>query len=106
METQRKAHWAEVRSVIWLTPSALHKTAWVVPQEMITGSYFESTISQNYPRINKGVRMKVIKTEGLDSSLGSFMVINDNGDDFCDKEGNNAWDTYEEAERVMKEESK
>ena len=50
--------------------------------------------------------MKVIKTEGLDSSLGSFMVINDNGDDFCDKEGNNAWDTYEEAERVMKEESK
>ena len=50
--------------------------------------------------------MKVIKTEGLDSSLGSFMVIDDNGDDFCDEEGNNAWDTYEEAERVLKSEKR
>jgi len=46
--------------------------------------------------------MKVIKTEGTKTSLGSFMVIDDNGDDFCDEEGNNAWDTYEEAERIMK----
>ena len=45
--------------------------------------------------------MKVIKTEGTKTSLGSFMVIDDNGDDFCDEEGNNAWDTYEEADRVI-----
>ena len=46
--------------------------------------------------------MKVIKTEGTKTSVGSFMVIDDNGDYFCDEKGNNAWDTYEEAERIMK----
>lgn len=46
--------------------------------------------------------MKVIKTEGTKTSVGSFMVVDDKGNDFCDEEGNNAWDTYEEAERVLK----
>ena len=50
--------------------------------------------------------MKVIKTEGTKTSVGSFMVIDDDGNDFCDEEGNNAWDTYEEAERVMKKGNK
>ncbi len=50
--------------------------------------------------------MKIIKTEGTKTSVGSFMIYDDNGHDFCDENGNNAWDTYEEAERVMKGESK
>lgn len=49
---------------------------------------------------------KIIKTEGTKTSVGSFMVIDNDGNDFCDEEGNNAWDTYEEAERVMKKENK
>ena len=50
--------------------------------------------------------MKVIKTEGTKTSVGSFMVVDDKGNDFCDEKGNNAWDTYEEAERVLKSEKR
>ena len=50
--------------------------------------------------------MKIIKTEGTKTSVGSFMIYDDEGNDICDENGNNAWDTYEEAERVMKGESK
>ena len=31
----------------------------------------------------------------------SYMVVDDNGHDLCDEDGNNAWDTFEEADRVM-----
>ena len=44
--------------------------------------------------------MKVIKTQ-VTWTLSSFMVIDNDGNDFCDEEGNNAWDTYEEADRVI-----
>ena len=50
--------------------------------------------------------MKIIKTEGTKTSVGSFMINDDEDNDICDENGNNAWDTYEEAERVMKGESK
>jgi alpha-L-arabinofuranosidase len=46
--------------------------------------------------------MKIIKTEGTKTSVGSFMIYDDEGNDICDENGNNAWDTYEEAERVLK----
>jgi hypothetical protein len=46
--------------------------------------------------------MKIIKTEGTKTSVGSFMIYNDKGNDVEDENGNNAWDTYEEAERVLK----
>ena len=31
----------------------------------------------------------------------SYTVVDDKGHDLCDEEGNNAWDTFEEADRVI-----
>ena len=31
----------------------------------------------------------------------SYTVVDDKGRDLCDEEGNNAWDTFEEADRVI-----
>ena len=50
--------------------------------------------------------MKIIKTEGTKTSVGSFMIYDDKGNGVCDENGNNAWDTYEEAERVLKSEKR
>jgi hypothetical protein len=50
--------------------------------------------------------MKIIKTEGTKTSVGSFMIYDDKGNDVEDENGNNAWDTYEEAEKVLKSEKR
>ena len=50
--------------------------------------------------------MKIIKTEGTKTSVGSFMIYDDKGNDVCDENLNNAWDTYEEAEKVLKSEKR
>ena len=45
--------------------------------------------------------MKIIKTEGTKTSVGSFMIYDDKGNSVCDENGNNAWDTYEEAKNTI-----
>jgi hypothetical protein len=46
-------------------------------------------------------KMEIIKTEGTRTSTGSYMVLLDNGDYLWDDKGNNAWDTYEEAQAAI-----
>ena len=46
-------------------------------------------------------QFKIIKTQGTKDSMGAFMVVNKEGQELFDKEGNNAWDTYQEAEKVL-----
>jgi hypothetical protein len=46
--------------------------------------------------------LTIIKTEGTKTSVGSFMIENSQTDDYVyDAEGNNAWDTKEEAESAL-----
>ena len=46
--------------------------------------------------------LTIIKTEGTKTSVGSFMIENSQTDDYVyDVEGNNAWDTKEEAESAL-----
>jgi hypothetical protein len=47
------------------------------------------------------MKMQIIKTEGTRTSTGSYMVLLDNGDYLWDDKGNNAWDTYEEAQAAI-----
>ena len=46
-------------------------------------------------------QFKIIKTQGTKDSMGAFMVVNKEGQELFDKEGNNSWDTYQEAEKVL-----
>ena len=48
-------------------------------------------------------KFKIIKTQGTKDSMGAFMVIDEKGQELFDKEGNNAWDTYQEAEKILNE---
>ena len=45
--------------------------------------------------------LRIIKTQGTKDSMGAFMVVNKEGQELFDKEGNNSWDTYQEAEKVL-----
>ena len=46
---------------------------------------------------------KIIKTQGTNESIGAFMVWNKQGNYLFDKKGNNAWDTLQEAKKVLRE---
>jgi len=48
-------------------------------------------------------QFKIIKTQGTKDSMGAFMVVNKEGQELFDKEGNNAWDTYQEAQKTLNE---
>ena len=48
-------------------------------------------------------KLEIIKTQGTKESIGAFMVIDEKGQELFDKEGNNAWDTYQEAEKILNE---
>ena len=48
---------------------------------------------------------EIIKTQGTKNSVGAFMVYDsDTDEDLFDAEGNNAWDTYEQALAVLNKE--
>jgi len=47
-----------------------------------------------------GNNMSIIKTQGTKESVGAYMVYDENDECLFDEEGNNAWDTLEEAEEV------
>ena len=46
--------------------------------------------------------MKIIKTQGTKESVGAFMVYDEKDECLFDEDGNNAWDTLEEAREVEK----
>ena len=46
--------------------------------------------------------MSIIKTQGTKESVGAFMVYDENDECLFDEDGNNAWDTLEEANEVEK----
>ena len=46
--------------------------------------------------------MKIIKTQGTKESVGAFMVYDEKDECLFDEDGNNAWDTLEEANEVEK----
>ena len=46
--------------------------------------------------------MKIIKTQGTKESVGAFMVYDEKDECLFDEDGNNAWDTLEEASEVEK----
>ena len=46
--------------------------------------------------------MRIIKTQGTKESVGAFMVYDENDECLFDEDGNNAWDTLEEANEVDK----
>jgi len=48
-------------------------------------------------------KMEIIKTEGSRNSIGAYMIKIEEDVYLCNNEGDNAWDTYEEAEQVIKE---
>ena len=48
-------------------------------------------------------QFKIIKTQGTKDSVGAFMVMDKKDQELFDKEGNNAWDTYQEAEKILNE---
>ena len=48
-------------------------------------------------------QFKIIKTQGTKDSMGAFMVMDEKDQELFDKEGNNAWDTYPEAEKILNE---
>ena len=50
----------------------------------------------------KDRELGIIKTQGTKESIGAFMVWNKQGNYLFDKNGNNAWDTYDEALKVLK----
>ena len=50
----------------------------------------------------KDKELEIIKTQGTKESIGAFMVVDKKGDEFYDELGNNAWDTYYEALKVLK----
>ena len=48
---------------------------------------------------------KIIKTQGTKNSVGAFMVYDSDTDKYLfDAEGNNAWDTKEQALAVLNKE--
>ena len=48
---------------------------------------------------------EIIKTQGTKNSVGAFMVYDSDTDKYLfDAEGNNAWDTYEQALAVLNKE--
>ena len=48
---------------------------------------------------------KIIKTEGTKNSVGSFMVYDNNTDEYLfDEKGNNSWDTKEQALFILNKE--
>jgi len=47
-------------------------------------------------------KLEIIKTQGTKESIGAFMVVDKGGNEFFDELGNNAWDTYDEALKVLK----
>ena len=49
---------------------------------------------------------EIIKTQGTNESVGAFMVWNKQGNYLFDKKGNNAWDTLQEAKKVLRENKK
>ena len=46
--------------------------------------------------------MRIIKTQGTKESVGAFMVYDEKDECLFDEDGNNAWDTLEEANEVEK----
>jgi len=48
-------------------------------------------------------KITIIKTQGTKDSMGAFMVMDEKDQELFDKEGNNAWDTYQEAEKILNE---
>ena len=46
--------------------------------------------------------MSIIKTQGTKESMGAYMVYDEKDECLFDEDGNNAWDTLEEAEEVKK----
>ena len=46
--------------------------------------------------------MRIIKTQGTKESVGAFMVYDEKDECLFDEDGNNAWDTLEEASEVEK----
>jgi hypothetical protein len=48
-------------------------------------------------------QFKIIKTQGTKDSMGAFIVTDEKDQELFDKEGNNAWDTYQEAEKILNE---
>ena len=46
---------------------------------------------------------KIIKTEGTKFSVGAFMILDKKDNEIFDNEGNNAWDTFEQAKKVIKD---
>ena len=51
------------------------------------------------------MKFEIIKTQGTKNSVGAFMVCDsDTDEDLFDAEGNNAWDTYEQALAVLNKE--
>ena len=50
----------------------------------------------------KDKELEIIKTQGTRESIGAFMVFDKKGNEFFDELGNNAWDTYDEALKVLK----
>ena len=51
------------------------------------------------------MKFEIIKTQGTKNSVGALMVYDsDTDEDLFDAEGNNAWDTYEQALAVLNKE--
>ena len=50
----------------------------------------------------KGKNMRIIKTQGTKESVGAYMVYDEKDECLFDEDGNNAWDTLEEANEVEK----
>ena len=46
--------------------------------------------------------MSIIKTQGTKESVGAYMVYDEKDECLFDEDGNNAWDTLEEANEVDK----
>ena len=46
--------------------------------------------------------MSIIKTQGTKESVGAYMVYDEKDECLFDEDGNNAWDTLEEANEVEK----
>ena len=46
--------------------------------------------------------MRIIKTQGTKESVGAYMVYDEKDECLFDEDGNNAWDTLEEASEVEK----
>lgn len=46
------------------------------------------------------MKYEIIKTQGTKTSVGAFMIFDEQGNEGFDSDGNNAWDTLEEAKEA------